>query len=237
MNSIEALDIIFGFFPRALLGRLKGDGLYEPILAGKASSGADLYDYLAPMHARLQDADYSALAKSMEPYLPGPSILEIGCGGGDLLARLKAKGFGPLYGIDRSAVMLAAARKRLGVGPEIRLTQARVEEFPFSSIGGIDAVIINNFWQLLPRESASSLLASLRACLSGKGLVLIGPYGAVGARGEEYSRAEETLRDNLGFVFSYPFYEDFEAQGYGSDRISLINDIFILAKPQDAGHR
>lgn len=93
--------------------KIKREGLYDPILSQQISQGAQLYDYLSEEHAAFQDTDYSWLANELQPLMIKGSVCQIGCGRGDLLMRLAKFSFKPIYGIDRSQVMLKKAAQRL----------------------------------------------------------------------------------------------------------------------------
>src|SRR5687767_6859692 len=57
---------------------------------------------------------------------PGEAVLEVGFGGGGLLAALLASTDGPVWGVDRSPDMVARARRRFaGIG-RLQLIEASV---------------------------------------------------------------------------------------------------------------
>jgi SAM-dependent methyltransferase len=76
---------------------------------------------------------------------PGDRVLEIGFGGGALIAALVARGARPL-GADVSRAMVARARRRFGPRTEIAL--ASVEALPFADGAADGAASVNNiyFW-------------------------------------------------------------------------------------------
>ncbi len=226
MTNTEALDIIFNFLPNALLEKLKTQGLYGFVLSGKIRQGAELYDYLTEEQAALQDADYFGLAKALTYLLNTGSILQLGCGRGNLLMYLAQKGFTPIYGIDRSAAMLTKAKERLANFKDVYLSQEKVENFDFASLNNIANVIIQNFWSLLPEKSSVNLLNNLKNCLASDSLIIIGPCPQEPKI--EKLLAEKTLKQNLGFTFSFPFFQNFSLCGYSSEIKTLASSPYFF---------
>ncbi len=220
MTNIEALDIVFDFLPRGTLEKLKKQGLYEPVLSGQISQGAELYDWLSEEQASFQDADYQWLANELQPLMNKGSVLQIGCGRGDLLMRLARFGFKPIHGIDRSKRMLEKAKERLKDYQDAHLLQKKIEDFDFSSLENIDNVIINNFWGMLPEDESIKLLNDFKKCITKKTLIFIGNYPKE-TKDKQKLLAEEILKENLGFTFSYPFFKDFSKCGYHSKIVEL----------------
>lgn len=225
MTNEEALDIIFSFFTETVLEKAKEGGLYDLVLSKKVSTGAEIYDWLDEEYSALQDADYSMLADAMGPVLKKGSILQIGCGRGDLLQRLAEKGFAPLRGIDRSEVMLRKAKERLN-GFNAELFCERIENFNYSRIGIVENVVINNFWGMVSEEESEKVLKKLRNHLAKDGIIIIGPRP--GKNDIIKILAEKTLRKNLDFTFSYPFYNDFDRCGYDSKITELLGLKYIV---------
>lgn len=226
MTLDEALDITFDFFPSQILARAKAEGLYDLILSGGVKTGAEIYDHLSPEQASWQDADYSVLAADLGQYLRPGSVLQPGCGRGDLLLRLANNGHLPAYGIDRSPVMIRAAEERLKGFERACLYTAKLEEFDFSILKGIDNVVINNFWGLLDEVSSLELLFKLKSVLSSKHSLVIGPYA--GETRIEKLLAGKVLKEKLGFVFTFSFFKDFAQAGYESELINCGGMSYFL---------
>lgn len=114
----------------------------------------------------------NALAFDMLAVRPGERVLEIGFGGGMLLAKLLGAG-AQVVGVDRSDAMRARAARRFGpdlASGRLALHVASVERLPLDN-GGVDQACSVNaiyFWPDLP--GAIGELA--RVLRSGGGLLL-----------------------------------------------------------------
>lgn len=229
MTKIEALDIIFNYIPPSVLNQLKDEGAYNDILSGKIKTGAEVYDNLNTEHAYLQDADYTELVSTLKPYFNSGSVLQIGCGRGDFLMRCAECGYNPIFGIDRSSVMLSEAIHRLRDNNNAKLYLEKVEDFNFSNLNSIDNVIMNNFWGMIDEVTSMNLLENLKKCLDTNGVVIIGAYFDSSKSKERYE-AEKVLKDELGFVFSYNFFKDFGRCGYKSSTINTKGGKYFVLK-------
>ena len=76
---------------------------------------------------------------------PGEALLDIGFGGGSLIARL-AKVADRVAGVDVSAQMVARARQRLGERVEIRQAEAARLPFGDAAFDGVTSVSVLHFW-------------------------------------------------------------------------------------------
>ncbi|MFU8832701.1 MAG: methyltransferase domain-containing protein [Wenzhouxiangella sp.] len=100
---------------------------------------------------------------------PGTRLLDVGCGTGELLARLVAQQPATrLYGCDLSNPMLAVARDRLG--PPIGLVQAAGEALPLAN-ASIDVLVSTSVFHFV-REPRKALLEARRVLRPGGMLVL-----------------------------------------------------------------
>jgi SAM-dependent methyltransferase len=100
------------------------------------------------------------LVDVLEPK-PGERILDIGCGSGDLAARIAETG-ATVFGIDASPEMIAAARDKYGDRKEIEFHVAGAESF---SIGEqVDAAFSNAalHWVKDARGAAASIWSAVR---------------------------------------------------------------------------
>jgi len=230
MTTNEALDIIFDFIPTKILRRLKKQGLYQPILDQEANTSAKLYDYLTPVQLKLQEINYSKLAPTLIPLLNKGATLEIGCGSGDLLKRLALARFRPLYGLDRQPWLLQRAKDKLKSYKKINFYHSRLEDFDWQKLPLLKNVILNNFWELLNKDTCRNFLENLKICLDDKSLVVIGPYQNQ-RRTAKRIEAQRLLRTELNFTFQYPFYKKFAASGYLA-KIVILNyqPYFILRR-------
>ncbi len=117
---------------RSLLARLR------PLLLGTAfqllyNQFAWAYDWVSGTFFHGQWRAWQRLALRELPGIPGPRVLELGFGTGDIQYDLLRAGYQPV-GIDRSAAMLRAARRkarRRGIAGRLRLARAQAEALPF----------------------------------------------------------------------------------------------------------
>lgn len=98
----------------------------------------------------------------------GESILDAGCGTGAALQALLSRAACEVTGVDLSATMIAAARRRLPV--TARLLVAPLEELPFAD-GSFDAVLALNVLYFADREN--SMIAELRRVLRPGGRLVV----------------------------------------------------------------
>jgi ubiquinone/menaquinone biosynthesis C-methylase UbiE len=82
---------------------------------------------------------------------PGDRVLEVGFGGGGLLAMMLARDARDLIGVDPSEAALARARRRFR-GKELQLLAGTVEALPLPAAGADKAASVNSlyFWEDLP---------------------------------------------------------------------------------------
>jgi SAM-dependent methyltransferase len=106
-----------------------------------ADDVAASYDALAPAYDLLTGGhDHAAWASAVEGLarragLDGRRLLDVGCGTGNLIAPMLARGY-EVTGVDVSPGMLAVAREKLG--SHVRLQHADMRELP--ALGGFDLV-------------------------------------------------------------------------------------------------
>jgi hypothetical protein len=106
-----------------------------------------------------------------------------------------------------------------------------VEYFDWGSLPPQNNIIIHNFWELLSGPEARRLLENLKPCLTEKSLIFIGPYNN-SLKTARRLRAEKILLNELGFIFSYPFYKNFSAGGYQAKIVMLQRrPYFLLRRP------
>ena len=139
---------------------------YSVMVSGKIKEGADIYELLPDELTKFQDTDYSTLVEDLENEIERSSkkkgsVLQIGCGRGDLLMRMANRGFNPLFGIERSYNMLEGARKKVAQLSNVFLIQSLAEEYDYSKLENINTVIINLFWGMINREKSVKLLMPL----------------------------------------------------------------------------
>ena len=90
---------------------------------------------------------------------PTASVLDVGCGAG-AWTELFAQRYGRVVGVDASAGMLDAARRRLAGHPDVELVRGDALTAPLR--GEFDGVLLGGLLMYLDRADAEALLGRLR---------------------------------------------------------------------------
>lgn len=133
--------------------------------------------YFMPLH--------DSLEKSIGG-VTGKSVLDVGCGTGDMLRRFARAGAGRLVGADASEGMLSVSRELSAGEPAIDFVRASAEELPFED-AGFDLVISCIAFHHFPQPAAS--VAEMRRMLKPGGRLLIADL------------TDETLRGKLMLAY------------------------------------
>jgi SAM-dependent methyltransferase len=109
------------------------------------------FDAIAPTYAGLRDTTAGgrltdALVRVAD--LVGRSVLDLGCGPGQLLADLASRYQVRPMGVDRSPAMIAAARAELGPTADLRIGAA--EDLPYRD-GEIERIVVTMAVHLMDR--------------------------------------------------------------------------------------
>ena len=109
---------------------------------------------------------------------PGQSLLDIGCGTGEVLYQLH-KNFGTtvsLYGIDPSNDMLDVARRKLQKVPQVSVELGTGEQLRFSD-ASFDWVLSSLTFHHIPLEIKRATLRECQRVLKPEGKLLISDFG------------------------------------------------------------
>ena len=226
-EKYKILEDMLYFLPKPILSLAKQHMLFDLILDGQVQDSAALYEHVPEWMLAFQDVDYSELAMSIFPILQPGSVVEIGCGQGDLMRRLARLGVKPIYGIDRSLGMVKAAQKKLDEFEEIEVFHNKVEDFDFSTLAPLANIIMNNFWGLLPADASYELLYKLKRHLDPDGKIIIGDCQEK-IKPDYVIDAERRAAEELNFIISYPLFMDFEKCGYHTELVPLAGGEFIV---------
>lgn len=114
------------------------------------------YDRLAETYdrrwARYVERTVALTLEDVQP-APGMRLLDVGCGSGVLLERLRARCPGAqLHGLDLSSGMLERARQRLG--DDVELAEGRAAELPWPD-NSFDGVISSSMFHYLRNPVAA----------------------------------------------------------------------------------
>ena len=140
----------------------------------------DPYRTLAKIYDRLCEPSANLLRRiglQVFPPRENLAILDIGCGTGTQLALYSRPGC-RLFGVDTSASMLAAARRKLGESAKLRQEDASSLNFPD---GMFDLVTMVLVLHEMPASLRPAVLSECRRVVKADGRVLIidfnfGPY-------------------------------------------------------------
>jgi SAM-dependent methyltransferase len=121
--------------------------------------------YLAPLRRASIEDDVRRL-----PAQPGGRLLDVGCGAGDWLCEMRARGWAG-QGVDVDAAAVETARAR---GLDVRLGSLEAQAYPD---GAFDAVTLNHVVEHLP-DAAATLRECRRVLRPGGMLVVATPNGA-----------------------------------------------------------
>ena len=119
------------------------------------------------------DAMYDAVAAAAVAGQTNPRVLELGCGTGNLTARLLARG-AAVTAIDQDPEMLGVAREKLGGDPQLTLSESAAVEiadrFPAGSFDAVAGTLVLS--EMSEDEQTYVLEAALRVLRPGGRLVV-----------------------------------------------------------------
>ena len=144
----------------------------EPVQRDEYEYIADLYDHVPPYRDRSDIEFFIDAARRA-----GSPVLEIGCGTGRVLIPLARAGI-EMVGLDASAAMLAACRRRLAAEPDeiasrVQLVQADMRRFELGRTFRLVTIPFRPFQHLLAMEDQLSCLRSIRRHLVDDGVLVL----------------------------------------------------------------
>lgn len=109
---------------------------------------------------------------SLVPPRPGMTVVDVGCGTGEMLSRYAGAGC-RVIGVDLSPAMLAEARRRLGPGALLAVGEAAALPLPS---GSADLVLATMLLHGLPVQSRVGALAEMARVAGGRGRVVVADH-------------------------------------------------------------
>ena len=147
----------------------------QAITTGKTIHQARLYDLLGAILMLGRGPAMRERTIALAHLAPGESVLEVGCGTGEIALRAKAR-LGPrgsVTGIDPSPEMIAVARlKAARANLDVDYRVASVEALPFAD-ATFDVVLSSLMMHHLPEDLKPRALAEIRRVLKPGGRLLI----------------------------------------------------------------
>lgn len=167
LSVIDQPDISFPLDPSALPQHDENDNFSRHTDAGKEHTYTGVAERFMAKGRRRNHYYYSLLAKTFSYNIPeGSSVLELGCGWGDLLAAVKPKRG---VGIDNNGKMIEAA---LQAHPDLTFIQGDVQTYPFDE--QFDFIIISDL--LSATDDIWKLFRNLRAACTPQTRIIISQY-------------------------------------------------------------
>ena len=145
------------------------------ITTGKTIHRARLYDLLGAILVLGRGSAMRERTIALAHLVPGESVLEVGCGTGEIAMRAKARtgATGSVAGIDPSPEMIAVARQKAAqANLDIDYRVASVEALPFAD-ATFDVVLSSLMMHHLPEDLKPRALAEIRRVLKPGGRLLV----------------------------------------------------------------
>lgn len=189
-----------------------------------ASDEHHLYSSLAPVYDFVYDRhfDYEGQLAVVREAVPrdATSILEGGCGTGQLLALLEAQ-YDRVVGVDVNDAMVAIARDRLSTASVVT---ADVETVCFETAFDVVVMLGRVFPHALTDEAATGLLENCYSCLAPGGVVVFNTFDRRGLEDGHVTEDEFTSEDYQVARTLTGFVTDLGAGRWGFDAEYTITD-------------
>ena len=145
------------------------------LTTGKTLHGAGLYDLMVAILMLGRGPAMRERTIALAHLVPGESVLEVGCGTGEMAMRARARSGprGAVAGIDPSLEMIAVARRKAARAKlDIDYRVASVEALPFAD-ATFDVVLSSLMMHHLPEDLKPRALAEIRRVLKPGGRLLV----------------------------------------------------------------
>lgn len=150
-------------------------GDVAPVTTGRTIGWARHYDAAVAILTLGRARAIRAATADLARIAPGESVLDVGCGTGDVTmkAHMRAGAAGRVHGIDAAPEMIAVARqKAIRAGLEIDYRVAAVEALPFPD-ANVDVVVSSLMMHHLPDDLKGRALTEIRRVLRPGGRLLV----------------------------------------------------------------
>lgn len=151
---------------------------------------AEIYDDM--MRIVNYDGIINSLMKVLNHYdIITNSVLDLGCGTGNLTLRFAEKGFAPIFGIDNSYQMLIKAKAKFAESPfQVTFIQEDIRSYEITTQVDLVVGLLGCINYLLDVESLSDMFKSVRRSLKLGGVFIF-----------DYFTEEQILNDYQGTHF------------------------------------
>jgi ubiquinone/menaquinone biosynthesis C-methylase UbiE len=165
-------------------------------MTARPMPGPFRYDLMLLIASRGKERIFREKQVDLARLAPGESVLDVGCGTGTLAiaAARRLGSAGAVHGLDRSAALLARARKKAHkAGVDVTFELGSGEALPYPD-GHFEVVLSSLVFHHLPHEVLQDSAREIRRVLKANGRLLIVDIGGVQDHGKRTMHAPHAGR-------------------------------------------